>query len=265
MRTFRSVGLAVALVSLAAGQAFAIGGLGVHYTMNTGHLKAQPSNPLTYSTDLSFDVNQEKTSTLRGIGFKAWFDMLPIVDIEATWNMQFASYPATLTATYKNESKVIPLKIGFEVPGYSAQANPVFANMNLDISALATLDLLPIITPYIGGGFTWMMHTPVINSAFLDKALTGEDGDDVYRALERYFKATEPGPQKTALKELFEELSDNTETKSGVGGHLVAGLRAKLPIIPLAIYANGKYYFGGGLPKGFDNGFVIEVGGGLAL
>ena len=53
--------------------------------------------------------------------------------------------------------------------------------------------------------------------------------------------------------------------KTGMGGHIIAGLRIKPPIIPLAVYANGKYYFGGDLGKQFTQGLVLELGGGFAL
>ena len=47
---------------------------------------------------------------------------------------------------------------------------------------------------------------------------------------------------------------------------MLVGTRAKLPIIPIAIYTNFKYYFGGDYPKEIDAGnMTLEVGGGFAL
>jgi hypothetical protein len=44
------------------------------------------------------------------------------------------------------------------------------------------------------------------------------------------------------------------------------GLRAKLPIIPIAAYANFKYYFGGDFPEEVEPGrMTAEVGVGFAL
>ena len=53
---------------------------------------------------------------------------------------------------------------------------------------------------------------------------------------------------------------------TSVGGHVLVGMRGKLPIIPIAVYTNFKYYFGGDYPKEIDAGnMTLEVGGGFAL
>ena len=47
---------------------------------------------------------------------------------------------------------------------------------------------------------------------------------------------------------------------------MLVGVRAKLPIIPIAAYCNFKYYFGGDYPAEVDAGnMTLEVGGGFAL
>ena len=44
------------------------------------------------------------------------------------------------------------------------------------------------------------------------------------------------------------------------------GVRAKLPIIPIAAYANFKYYFLGDYPEEIDPGrMAAEIGVGFAL
>ena len=54
--------------------------------------------------------------------------------------------------------------------------------------------------------------------------------------------------------------------KQSIGGHVLVGLRAKLPIIPIAAYANFKYYFGGDFPEEVEPGrMTAEVGVGFAL
>jgi hypothetical protein len=260
-RSFRSIGLAVALVSLAAGQAFAIGGIGVHYTMNTGHLAASDGSIQAEGISIA-SIDQKKTSTLRGIGFKAWIDALPFVDLEATWNMQFASYRASLYTVAKD---TIPLQVGFDgIPGYSAKANPVYANMNLDISAMFAIDFLPIpfITPYVGGGFTWMISAPVINAGFINDAIVYGEGPD-YGEL-GLAEAIENGRVGDVAENLTDYLDDKG-LNTGIGGHIIAGLRFKLPIIPIALYGNWKHYFGGGLESQFKNKQVFEIGGGFAL
>ena len=54
--------------------------------------------------------------------------------------------------------------------------------------------------------------------------------------------------------------------KTSIGGHILVGLRAKLPIIPIAAYANFKYYFGGDFPEEIEPGrMAAEIGVGLAI
>ena len=56
-----------------------------------------------------------------------------------------------------------------------------------------------------------------------------------------------------------------TDLNSAVGGHVLVGATAKLPVIPIAVYIDGKYHLGGGLPDAVSPGFTIQMGGGLAF
>ena len=51
----------------------------------------------------------------------------------------------------------------------------------------------------------------------------------------------------------------------GFGGHVLVGSKVKLPIIPIAVYVDGKYHFGGYLPEQVSAGFTLEMGGALAF
>ena len=70
-------------------------------------------------------------------------------------------------------------------------------------------------------------------------------------------------------KELSNELSSMLQDEglnTAIGGHIILGVRAKLPVIPFAVYVNGKYYFGGNYDDEIDAGhIVLEAGAGLAL
>ena len=69
------------------------------------------------------------------------------------------------------------------------------------------------------------------------------------------------------------KLSDKISSKlqddglnTNLGGHILLGVRAKLPIIPVAAYVNGKYYFGVDYDDEIDaSSFVLEAGVGFAL
>jgi hypothetical protein len=73
---------------------------------------------------------------------------------------------------------------------------------------------------------------------------------------------TDPGSEN-AIGEKLSETLKNMDYKTGIGGHAIAG--ARFQIMFVAIYANVKRYFGGGLDDKFNQGFVFELGGGLAI
>ena len=70
---------------------------------------------------------------------------------------------------------------------------------------------------------------------------------------------------KSLSKEVVKYAKDEGLNKS-IGIHLLAGVRFKLPIIPIAAYANVKCYLGGDYDSDIDAGnFAFELGGGFAL
>jgi len=247
----RKILFAATLTLFASTQAFAIIGVGAHYIMNTGSLKAS-SDDINGIPDLNIKVNQEKSEGLQGLGFKLWIDFLPIVDIEGTFNITAARYKTSVVFPGQDP---ISLEYVPEAP-YNMlfdKATPIYGVASGDVSVTYPFDL-PIIRPYIGAGLSYIVSTPVVNKAFVEKVLKS--------------------PQLSTIDtdKLGEEIGDavtetlkKTDYESGIGGHIIAGLRIKLPIIPIAAYTNGKYYFGGGTSSQFSQGFVLEIGGGLAI
>jgi hypothetical protein len=264
--------LAAAFALFATTQAFAIIGVGAHYIMNTGSLKSSKEHAIVdFGSPLGEQkimVNQESASGLQGLGFKAWIDFLPLVDIEGTLNIAATRYKTSLEIPTLDEneepvSKTIRLSYTPEAP-YSmlfGDADPLFGVVNGDLSITKPFDL-PIIRPYIGAGVSYFASIPIVNSSFAQKMIDSSPG-----LVEALIDPTNPdnasaaeGMGKALAKVLQEE-----SYKTGIGGHLIAGFRLKLPVIPIAAYANGKYYFGGNTNSQFTQGFVLEVGGGLAL
>jgi len=255
---------AMAFAILASTQAFAIVGVGAHYVMNTGKLDAKYSSiPISTEIDLgNIGVDQKAAEGLNGIGFKAWIDFLPFIDIEGTLNVAAASYSTYLIIPGADE----PINLGYtpEAPFSMvfSEAKPLFGVVNGDLSITYPFTDLPIIRPYIGAGVSYFASIPIVNASMIPTDYINE-----LKALAEDPTNVNPDQaQKTqnAIKDyLIGKLKDDYTT--GIGGHIIAGLRAKLPIIPLAIYANGKYYFGGNTNSQFSQGFVLEAGGGFAL
>ncbi|MDR2553792.1 MAG: hypothetical protein LBC64_00040 [Fibromonadaceae bacterium] len=246
---------AVTIAIFASTQAFAIAGIGAHYITNTGSLGASDGligNGLIY-------VEQEKSEGLKGLGFKLWIDLLPLVDIEGTFNIAATRYNTILTIPTMN--KTIPLTFPVEAPYsmlFDEAASPIYGIATGDVSVTYPFDVIPLITPYIGLGVSYFISTPVVNAAFVENVLANTvDFTDVAGLADGSAFNNVGSAVVDALK--------NSDYESGMGGHIIAGVRVKPPVIPIAAYANCKYYFGGNTNSKFSQGLVLEVGGGFAL
>ncbi|MBR2092035.1 MAG: hypothetical protein IJ905_17240 [Fibrobacter sp.] len=244
-----------AAASLLATQAFAIAGIGFHYSPNVGTTLSEGKTAPLKVNDKEYPVefSHGDFDYIQGFGFKAWVDILPFVDIEGTFNIQFASYNATLWAG----DEKIPLEI--ELGGTPfAKATPKFIAMNADISVTKpfSIPLFPI-RPYVGAGLTIYWNTFILNNAFVEGVL------------ERSGKDLSGSSAKEVADALAKNVVDAAKEKGlnkSVGFHLLAGARFKLPIIPIAAYANVKVYLGGEYDSDIDAGHVaFELGGGFAL
>lgn len=261
--------------ALLVSQSFAIIGIGAHWAPNYGTeltmVKKKTIRNVSSTIDGqeielgSIDFSHEGFTDMQGFGFKIWMDILPIIDIEATFNIQFATYNATL---YYNDPfggcTVQPLEV--ELAGTPfAKATPKYVGMNGDFSVVYPITFIPIFRPYIGGGVTMFLNSFVLDedfiSSFLDSASDRFLADGVDGMTEAEARA------KT--QELADILADTVKEKgltTSVGGHILVGTRGKLPIIPIATYANFKYYFGGKFHDSIKQGQVaVEIGGGIAL
>jgi hypothetical protein len=296
--------------ALLASQSFAIIGIGAHYTPNFGtKMTGFPADPdrFTNSVDVTSDNSQLVRlwhggfdEMMHGFGFKVWVDILPIIDVEATFNIQFGSYDASLFIPNNplavmgggdltvNDYQQIDLEI--ELGGTPfGKANPKFVQMNGDISITYPITFIPVLRPYIGGGLTYYMNTFILNQPFT-KRVVGDTYTTVINAIQEEAAKTAEGiaadptqlldpssiqlpssdvvAQKVtdAMVQNIQDAALEEGLKTSIGGHILVGVRAKLPIIPIAAYANFKYYFGGDFPEEVEPGrMAAEVGVGFAL
>lgn len=239
-----------AAAALLATQSFAIAGIGAHYTPAVGTSLNEAKKSEIFKGQDKLQFSHGNFDYIQGFGFKAWVDLLPFIDIEGTFNIQFASYNATLWV----DGEPHPLEI--ELGGTPfAKATPKYIAMNADISVTYpfSIPLFPI-RPYVGGGLTMHWNTFVLNKAFVANVIKDAYGE----------AAVVPSANELANK-VVDYAKDEGLTKS-VGIHLLAGVRFKLPIIPIAAYANVKCYLGGDYDDDIDAGhFAFELGGGFAL
>ena len=256
----------LAAAALLATQSFAIIGIGGHYAPGFGtKMKSGEVAPVAEGIEFG---HGGFSGTMQGFGFKLWIDILPIFDIEATYNIQFGSYDAALFVDGVGD----PIPIEIELAGTPfGKANPKFVASNLDISLTYPITSIPVIRPYIGGGVTYHLNTFVLNQSFVQGIIDDPAISDLIKSA-----ANKEGLDPEALQAKAQELENLGQTlkqkvqdkamdeglKTSIGGHV----RAKLPIIPIAAYCNFKYYFGGDYPAEVDAGnMTLEVGGGFAL
>jgi hypothetical protein len=255
---------AATLALFASTQAFAIIGVGAHYITNLGTLKGE-QEPINIGQPNGIDINltRDEASVLQGIGFKAWIDILPLIDIEATFNMAATRYNTYLKVITPLRTDSISLEYKPEAP-YNMlfdRASPLFGLFSGDVSITYPFDVLPVIRPYVGLGVSYMASLPIVNKKF---------AEDMKEPLLAIISQTQDpnGDGKVnsdAIAKAFSDAITNSDYKLGLGGHAIVGFRIKPPVIPLAVYANTKYYFGGDIDKKFSQGVVFELGGGFAL
>ncbi|MBR1744664.1 MAG: hypothetical protein IJ734_01515, partial [Fibrobacter sp.] len=167
--------------ALLASQSFAIIGIGAHYTPNFGSkMTGFAETPDRFGNSVNVtDAGEVKLwhggfdEMMHGFGFKVWVDILPIIDIEATFNIQFGSYDASLFVI-KDLSAYQQIDLEVELGGTPfGKANPKFVQMNGDLSITYPITFIPIIRPYIGGGLTYYMNTFILNQPFTSKVVGG--------------------------------------------------------------------------------------------
>ena len=252
-----------AAAALLATQAFAIAGVGVHYTPTVGTpLKKADRAPIE-GTNGKLHLSHGDFDFIQGFGIKAWLDILPKIDIEATFNLQFASYNASLwTGDEEHGYNETPLSI--ELSGVPfGKATPKYVAMNADVSVTYPFTIpIPFfpLRPYIGAGLTMHLNTFIVNNQFVT---------NVYNRVKEEKLDGMPTDEQELAKELAKKVADVAKDEGlnkSIGFHLLAGARFKLPLIPIAAYANVKCYFGGDYDADIDPGhFAFEIGGGFAL
>ena len=247
----KSTGIkALAVLAMAAAHSHAIFGIGGQWAPAPG-LEVKNSEGDVVSTGAgAIRLRQGGVDGLQGFGAKIWVDFLPFIDIEASSNIQMGYYDLDVI----QGTTTVPVEAALDVP--FVEGKPVFARIVSDISVLYPFLKLPpvvsLVKLYAGGGITHVLATEVVTSEFATDALAGKTAADI--------DTPEEVAAILADKVIDEGLSN------GVGFHIMAGAKAKPPIIPLAVFANVKYHFLSSQPEAVDgSSMTLEVGGALAF
>ncbi|MDR3001202.1 MAG: hypothetical protein LBU89_08060 [Fibromonadaceae bacterium] len=252
-----------AVFALFATQAFAIIGIGAHYVTNLGTLKGEVEKfPVSVGPQsMDIELHRKEVSTLQGLGFKLWLDILPFIDVEGTFNVAATGYTPYLVVPMFDDP--IYLEYSPDAPYNMVidRASPIYGLFSGDLSVTYPFDLV-IVRPYAGLGISYMASIPLVDKKFIKS---------MEPALVNIFLSSQDpnaDPNADYSKMISKELSNalkNADYKTGIGGHAIVGARFKLPLIPIAAYTNAKYYFGGSIDPKFNQGIVFELGGGFAL
>jgi hypothetical protein len=246
----------VALISLITVYSHALFGIGGQYSPNFAAKVDGSSDIISGSAgNPNLSLDRHSATGLTGFGGKIWIDFLPFIDLELTSNIQFVRYDASLSLNKPNDTNKVDMKVETGLPGFS-EATPVFGKISTDISILYPfLELPPVIKMiklYAGAGVTHFLSVKVLDKKFAKDAL-GSDFD---------VNAT------TDVKDASDEIAKALKKESlvtGFGGHLVAGAKLKPPVVPIAVFVNGKIHIGGDMPDAVSSGFTLEIGAALAF
>ena len=254
-------------------QAFAFIGFGVHYapSFNT---KLAPSDGYSDVTPEAIkNINTELLKTkieyihegmndpmIHGLGFKVWLDSITFVDFEATVNLQYGSYNAKIRTEVTKPSADLTNPIETAVNEKDLQidlsgtpfgtATPKFVAMNGDISVTYPFltSVITLVRPYFGAGVTVFMNTFVMDAEFISDLVNDQEFQNLLaeEILTGASDEAEESAKKKAqmVKDKIQEQAKKQTLNYTIGGHAILGARIRFPYIPLAMYINGKYYFG---------------------
>ena len=241
-------------------------GLGVHLApafgpevkKSTGTIMPDGTSPQKANRIL---LNTGSVSGMQGLGVKLWIDFIPVVDVEFTGNLQFGQYDMSFQVDTSiagtGQYQTTEVKPGLSAPFIDDK--PAYLRTTGDIAILYPFLKIPLVKFSAGGGLSYIVGSPVLNNTFTKKALT--------KAKEAGGFDPETADADDIADVLIDAIKDKDNYAKGIGFFVQAGAKVKPPIIPLAIYADAKYGFGGPSISGVEGGqgLTLELGGAIAF
>jgi hypothetical protein len=183
--------------------------------------------PAAFTSGDTLKLERGKISGLTQVGLKVWLELpvLPI-EFEAASNIAWGSYRSSL-ALYDGSGTptVIPVDVSSPVAGLGSKSGSTpYISVLTDVTLRYPIFELPPLSPikplkiWVGAGGTYAVASRVVDKSDL-QAIYGSGAN--YES-----KAT---------------LKDNLLTNT-FGGHLAAGVQFKVPVLPIAIFIDGKWY-----------------------
>jgi hypothetical protein len=250
---------------LMASQANALVGIAVSGGLNSTSISA--SNQTISGADLPAAFSQidntgklvlerGKLSGLTQVGVKAWLELPVIpVEVEVAENLGFGTYTSNVEFIHGTDTTAVPLSIKSPVPGVGSKngSTPYFSSLT-DLTLRYPLLQLPPLSPiqplkiWVGAGGTYAVASRVVDKSDLKDVFADAGSYDV----------NDPAKAESTFKS---KLTTNT-----MGGHLAAGVQLKIPVLPIALFIDGKWYMHVGTSDAASKyPFAANAGLGLSI
>jgi len=250
----------VALSGLAlAAPSHALVGIAVSGGLNSTSISGSTETIVKTDLPAAFAGNNDtlfasrgKMSGLTQLGVKAWLE-LPIIPIEfeVSSNIGWGSYTSSLIYSQAGARETIPVDVKSPIPGLGSKngSTPYISVLN-DLTLRYPILKLPPLAPiqplkiWIGGGATYAVASRVVDKSDLQSVFSGT--------------YTTPAAAQSTFK-------DNILTNTW-GGHVAVGAQLKIPVIPIALFIDGKWYIHTATSDAASKfPFAVNAGLGLAI
>ena len=296
MKKLSVIAVAALVTMSAVSNTYALAGVGFHwgfdYSMGMEDVPREAIKlgdagftvgGFTLSSDSLFYVSRmDWKSSPINFGGKLYVDIIPFIEtIEFSCNFGLWQYngslhvldPEATAGTITTENPTPTYKYGEPIPltlkntglGYIGLTGTPYAKLQLDATIRKTILNLWLIKFSAGAGVSAHFATPLLSSKIVESALNTDINESTIADLADPSSAV----AKDAAKKIVQEIIDEALGKPAMGAHILLGVKAKLPVVPIGIYVDGKYM----LPLSkFDkdagdgiNGFGLLVNAGISL
>jgi hypothetical protein len=265
--------LLVALSALAfAAPSHALVGLAVSAGLNSTTISGADQTmvgatlPKAFSNDTgaSLVVHRTKLSGMTQFGVKAWLELPVIpVEFEVASNIAWGYYQSSLilNSAALTHPDTIKVDVPAPIPGESKKSGetPYFSWLT-DLTFRYPILQLPPLSPiqplklWVGAGPTYVVASRVVDQSDLE-SIYGTAGSYTVSA------TGDAAAEAAARKTFINNLTTNTW-----GAHLAVGAQLKIPVVPIALFIDGKWYLHVATSSAASKyPFVVNIGAGLSI
>jgi hypothetical protein len=252
----------VALSALAfAAPSHALVGIAVSAGLNSTTISGADQTMAATSLPKAFPVgdtliaHRGKLSGMTQLGVKAWLELPVIpVEFELASNVAWGYYSSDLfLKSSTGTTDTIKVDIPAPIPGASKKSGetPYFSVLT-DLTLRYPILQLPPLSPiqplklWVGAGPTYVIDSRVVDQSDLE-SIYGTTGSF----------STPAAARKTFINNL---------TTNTWGAHLAVGAQLKIPVVPIALFIDGKWYLHVATSSAASKyPFVVNVGAGLSI